>query len=127
VISACETTVGDKDAERGFAGLAFQAGVKSVLASIWKTQGEGTLLLMAEFYHQLQKEDDQGNPHIKAEALRLAQVAMLKGQVRFEGNQIVLSDGTKIEIELPENNRISGDNLSHPYFWSGFTIVGSPW
>lgn len=34
VLSACNTAVGDQNAEMGFAGLAVQAGVKSVLASL---------------------------------------------------------------------------------------------
>ena len=35
VLSSCNTALGDKDAEFGFAGLAMQAGVKSALASLW--------------------------------------------------------------------------------------------
>ncbi len=34
VLSSCETALGDKDAELGFAGLAIQTGAKSVLASL---------------------------------------------------------------------------------------------
>ncbi len=35
VLSACRTAVGDLDAELGFAGLAYQAGVKTVIGSLW--------------------------------------------------------------------------------------------
>ena len=55
------------------------AGVKSAVASLWYVSDEGTLGLMSEFYQQLKTAP------MKAEALRQAQIAMIKGQVRFEG------------------------------------------
>jgi CHAT domain-containing protein len=121
VLSACKTAVGDNDAELGFAGLAVQAGVKSVLASLWYVSDEGTLGLMAEFYHELKVAP------IKAEALRQAQIAMIKGQVRIENGRLFLSNLNK-ELELPpELAKLGNENLSHPYYWSGFTMIGSPW
>ncbi|WP_445302535.1 CHAT domain-containing protein [Microcoleus sp. MON2_D5] len=121
VLSACKTAVGDEGVELGFAGLAVQAGVKSVLASLWYVSDEGTLGLMAEFYHELKVAP------IKAEALRQAQIAMLKGQVRIENGRLILSNVNK-ELELPpELAKLGNGNLSHPYYWSGFTMIGSPW
>ncbi|WP_445301680.1 CHAT domain-containing protein [Microcoleus sp. MON1_C1] len=121
VLSACKTAVGDEGVELGFAGLAVQAGVKSVLASLWYVSDEGTLGLMAEFYDQLKVAP------IKAEALRQAQIAMLKGQVRIENGRLILSNLNK-ELELPlELAKLGNENLSHPYYWSGFTMIGSPW
>ncbi|WP_445242196.1 CHAT domain-containing protein [Microcoleus sp. Pol17_C1] len=121
VLSACKTAVGDDDTELGFAGLAVQAGVKSVLASLWYVSDEGTLGLMAEFYHHLKVAP------IKAEALRQAQIAMLKGQVRIENGRLILSNLNK-ELELPpELAELTNVNLSHPYYWAGFTMIGSPW
>jgi CHAT domain-containing protein len=87
VLSACRTARGDKDAELGFAGLAVQAGVKSALGSLWNVSDEGTLGLMTEFYEQLTKAP------IKAEALRQAQLAMSKGEVRLQDGQLVTSRG----------------------------------
>jgi CHAT domain-containing protein len=121
VLSACRTALGDDRTELGFAGLAVQAGVKSVLASLWYVSDEGTLGLMAEFYHQLKVAP------IKAEALRQAQIAMLKGQVRINNGRLILSNLNK-ELELPpELANLTNENLSHPYYWSGFTMIGSPW
>ncbi|WP_445305191.1 MULTISPECIES: CHAT domain-containing protein [unclassified Microcoleus] len=121
VLSACKTAVGDNDTELGFAGLAVQAGVKSVLASLWYVSDEGTLGLMAEFYHNLKVAP------IKAEALRQAQIAMIKGQVRIENGRLILSNLNK-ELELPpELAKLTNENLSHPYYWSAFTMIGSPW
>ena len=53
VLSACQTAVGNKQAELGFAGLALQAGVKSALASRWSIDDAGTVALMSEFYQDL--------------------------------------------------------------------------
>ncbi|NEQ53546.1 MAG: CHAT domain-containing protein, partial [Leptolyngbya sp. SIO3F4] len=118
VLSACRTALGDANAEMGFAGLAVAAGVKSALASLWSVSDVGTLALMSEFYHQL-----MDNP-LKSNALRAAQLAMLKGETRLEKKQLPIADS-----QLPEDLR---DNLeyldvSHPYFWAGFTMIGSPW
>lgn len=119
VLSACETATGDREAELGFAGLAVQAGVKSALASLWFVSDEGTLALMSEFYRQL------GTAPIKAEALRQAQIAMIKGQVRLENGQLHTPRGN---IKLPPELAQAGNrSLSHPYYWSAFTVVGSPW
>jgi filamentous hemagglutinin family protein len=121
VLSACKTAVGDEGVELGFAGLAVQAGVKSVLASLWYVSDEGTLGLMAEFYHHLKVAP------IKTEALRQAQIAMIKGQVRIENGRLILSQLNK-ELELPpELAKLGNENLSHPYYWSAFTMIGSPW
>lgn len=121
VLSACRTALGDDRTELGFAGLAVQAGVKSVLASLWSVSDEGTLGLMAQFYHQLKVAP------IKAEALRQAQIAMLKGQVRINNGRLILSNLNK-ELELPsELANLTKEDFSHPYYWSGFTMIGSPW
>ncbi|MDY7015013.1 MAG: CHAT domain-containing protein, partial [Cyanobacteriota bacterium] len=76
-LSACNTALGDREAELGFGGLATQAGVKSAVASLWYVDDEATLALMSAFYDRL------GNPDIpiKAEALRQAQLSMLQGEL----------------------------------------------
>ena len=118
VLSACRTALGDEQAELGFAGLAVNAGVKSALASLWYISDAGTLALMNEFYTQLSVT---GN---KAEALRQAQLAMLKGQVRLEGGLLRGSDRQVIPLP-PKIVALGNLNLSHPYFWSAFTLIGN--
>jgi len=111
----------ENDIELGFAGLAVQAGVKSVLATLWYVTDEGTLGLIAEFYHLLKVAP------IKAEALRQAQIAMIKGQVRIDKGRLILSNLNK-ELELPpELGMGNSEILSHPFYWSGYTMIGSPW
>jgi CHAT domain-containing protein len=119
VLSACKTALGNEEAELGFAGLAVQAGVKSALGSLWFVSDVGTLGLMTELYQQLKRAP------IKAEALRQAQLAMIRGQVRLEGGQLV--SGSQL-VPLPAELAQQGNNsFEHPYFWSGFTMIGSPW
>lgn len=121
VLSACRTAVGDETAELGFAGLAVQAGVKTALASLWDVSDRGTLSLMSEFYRQLHDNSHKG----KAEALRQAQLAMLHGKVRLHNSQLL---GTQENLSLPpELINLPVRDLSHPYYWSAFTIVGNPW
>ncbi len=121
VLSACRTALGDRDAELGFAGITIQSGAKSALGSLWYVSDLGTLTLMGKFYEQLRQVP------LKAEALRQAQIAMLKGQVRVEDGKI-LGLGDKAVV-LDESLAFSGDagDLTHPFFWSAFTLVGNPW
>ena len=119
VLSACSTAEGDEEAELGFAGLAVQAGVKSALGSLWYVNDEGTLALMTEFYEKLKEAP------IKAEALRQAQLAMIRGKVRLQRGKLITSQGT---FSLPPQLAVVGDrDLTHPYYWSAFTMVGNPW
>ncbi|MBD1907064.1 CHAT domain-containing protein [Trichocoleus sp. FACHB-6] len=119
VLSACRTALGDEEAELGFAGLAVQAGVKSALASLWYISDEGTLGVMTEFYQQLKKSP------IKAEALRQAQIAMLKGQIRLQSGYLYSS---KQRVDLPaELSNLRNTTFTHPYYWAAFTMIGNPW
>ncbi|CBN54764.1 CHAT domain-containing protein [Kamptonema sp. PCC 6506] len=126
VLSSCRTALGDEEIELGFAGLAFQAGVKSALASLWYVSDRGTLALMSEFYHQLKIAP------IKAEALRQAQIAMLEGDIRIDSG-ILSRVSTSVKasrgsIALPrELIGAENPNLTHPYYWSAFMMIGSPW
>ncbi len=119
VLSACKTAVGDQDVELGFAGLALQSGVKSALASLWYVSDTGTLALMKEFYQQLKTAPT------KADALRQAQIAMIDQNVRLEQGQLLVSTGG---VTLPSDLANLGDQeLSHPFYWAGFTLIGTPW
>ena len=120
VLSACRTALGDDAAELGFAGLALQAGVKSVLASLWYVSDAGALGLTTEFYRQLRETP------IKAEALRQAQLAMIRGDIALDGDVLRSVRGGNIELPKQATHEASLD-LSHPFYWSAFTMVGSPW
>ncbi|AFZ56602.1 CHAT domain-containing protein [Anabaena cylindrica FACHB-243] len=118
VLSACRTALGSQEAEFGFSGLAVQAGVKSVLGSLWYVSDQGSLALMTKFYDQL------STTSLRSESLRQAQLAMLKGEVRITDKELYLSPEKPIALP-PELVNLGKINLSHPYYWSAFTIIGN--
>ncbi len=120
VLSACKTALGDLNAELGFAGLAIQSGAKAAVASLWSANDTGTLLLMTNFYQNLKTSP------IKAEALRQAQLAMLHGQAYQQSNAVI---ETLSRTSLPSDLQDSTKNidLSHPFYWAAFTLIGNPW
>ncbi|NDJ20665.1 CHAT domain-containing protein [Nostoc sp. B(2019)] len=73
ILSACQTAAGDERAGLGIAGVAFQAGARSTIASLWNLDDESTAVLMSQFYQELANKK-----LTKAEALRRAQLALLQ-------------------------------------------------
>ncbi|NEP35276.1 MAG: CHAT domain-containing protein [Moorea sp. SIO3B2] len=118
VLSACQTALGNREAELGFAGSAFQAGVDSTLATLWSVSDQGALGLTTEFYRQLNKTPS------KTEALRQAQLAMIRGNVRIE-NDHLYSSGKKIALSS-ELSGFGKQSFTHPYYWAAFLLVGDP-
>ncbi|WP_237741471.1 CHAT domain-containing protein [Anabaena sp. PCC 7108] len=91
VLSACETAAGDERAALGLAGIAIRSGAGSTVGTLWQVNDESTSILISEFYRQLAKSKVS-----KAEALRNAQLLLLKNQ-----------------------------KFQNPYFWSAFVLVGN--
>ncbi|BAZ21802.1 hypothetical protein NIES4073_26800 [Kalymmatonema gypsitolerans NIES-4073] len=91
VLSACQTAAGDNRAALGLAGAAVKAGARSTLASLWQIDDESTAQFVGTFYKQLKN----GNI-TKAEALRLAQLQLLKHP-----------------------------NYNTPSFWSAYVLIGN--
>lgn len=77
VLSACQTAVGDDRAALGLAGAALQAGVRSVMGSLWSVSDEATYRLVENFYRALKSPELN-----KAAALQRAQRELL-GQAAF--------------------------------------------
>jgi CHAT domain-containing protein len=93
MLSACETAVGQVRRYEGMYGLArafLFAGSRSVGASLWRVDDVSTARLMGAFYRGYAS----GVP--KAEALRRAQVALLRSK-----------------------------DDSDPYYWSCFVLMGA--
>ncbi|MGD1856364.1 MAG: CHAT domain-containing protein [Leptolyngbyaceae cyanobacterium] len=120
VLSACNTALGDREAEYGFAGLAVNAGVQTSVASLWPISDEGTLGLMTYFYRYLQRQP------VRATALRQAQLTMLQGELTFSDGTLYGSD-SKALATFPELEYHGRWNFEHPFYWSTYTLVGSPW
>jgi len=112
----------------GFAYIAQTLGAKSVMASLWQVSDEGTKELMLKFY-QIKKEQ----PELpKGEALRQAQLSLLRGTLTAKGETEEGKD--KRQKGLVEE--ASGEGLkpfvkdkntpfSHPYYWSPFVLIGN--
>lgn len=92
VLSACQTAAGDNRATLGLAGVAVRAGARSTLASLWHIDDRSTAVFIGEFYRQLATAK-----LTKAEALRRAQIALLK--------------------DYPDYSR--------PIFWAPYVLVGN--
>ncbi len=92
-LSACQTGLGKDIRGEGLIGLTrgfMFAGSPRIAASLWKVQDDATAELMAEFYRGLLSEGKR-----PAEALRAAQLAMLKKT-----------------------------NWREPFFWAAFVLQG---
>ncbi|PSB39264.1 CHAT domain-containing protein [Aphanothece minutissima] len=122
VLSACRTALGDSDSELGFAGLALQAGSRSAIGTLWYVDDVATSAYFLQLYRFL----DQGMQ--KAEALRSTRQAMSTGKVRLEGDKVIGSDGLPLLTELsPSQRRRIAAGVTHPYFWAGVQLIGTPW
>ncbi|MFO0310424.1 MAG: CHAT domain-containing protein, partial [Pseudanabaena sp.] len=112
-LSACETAVGNN---LGISGLAVESGARSILASLWTVSDAGTAPLMISFYKAFP------DALSKATALRKAQLDLIKGKVKIVNNQIVGVEGLAA-IALPKGT--GNIDISHPFFWSSFILVGN--
>ena len=125
-LSACQTGVSTGDANgrevESLGMLAQKKGAKAVLATLWKVADESTSLFMAEFY-SVKKANPTMN---KAEAIRLAQKAMIDGRIKSSGK----SNTCRADefTTGPKQNEFKCDPTapySHPYFWSPFVLIGN--
>jgi CHAT domain-containing protein len=142
-LSACNTAAQQPDANGrevdGFAELAQRLGANSVLATLWPVADNSTPWMMREFY------DLKINKHLnKAEALRHAQLSLLKGEaslvpaaVRADQPQLKIevtdtppaSRGAEI-IYIPRKDAPLFKNdpkrpFAHPYYWAPFVLFGN--
>ncbi|HBB31349.1 MAG TPA: hypothetical protein DDZ80_17995 [Cyanobacteria bacterium UBA8803] len=121
VLSACETGIGGKLGNgEEILGLGYQmqrAGARAVIASLWTVDDGGTQALMNGFYAAL-----QAGKITKAEALRQAQISLITGNYTALGEQ----RGLNVVERFPDNlsSRVA-NQLSHPYYWAPFILIGN--
>jgi CHAT domain-containing protein/lipopolysaccharide biosynthesis regulator YciM len=99
VLSACETARGRIGAGEGVIGMAwafFVAGVPTTVVSHWKVESSSTTELMVSLHRNLTVESNAQRPISKAEALRRA------------------------ELELMKKKR-----FRQPFYWASFAVVGN--
>jgi CHAT domain-containing protein/tetratricopeptide (TPR) repeat protein len=121
VLSACETALGGPGLDgREIAGVGYyflKGGAKTVVASLWNVDDYSTRLLMEQFYKNLAKGTPK-SPVTKAEAMRDAQLMLLKG------------DGDESPNAIQRDRRIdpppptSKTSLRHPFYWAPFILMG---
>jgi tetratricopeptide (TPR) repeat protein len=106
VLSACETGLGKVAGGEGVLGLqrAFQiAGARTTITSLWKVDDTATRRLMERFYENYWRKNTG-----TLEALRSAQLAMLRGDLPRAAER---DDGPT-------------DRRAPPYYWAAFVLSG---
>lgn len=105
-LSACSTArgdVADDGLEVDSLGMvAEQKDAEAVLATLWDVNDASTSSLMSDFYTRWVKDPASG----KAEALRQAQLALLRGAAA--------------PASVPHDA-----GYSHPFYWAPFVLIGN--
>ena len=94
LLSACNTAAGEQGgaAMSGLVRGFFFAGSRSVLATHWSVETTSSAALTAATF---------SSKAPRAEALRMAQVGMIEGQ-------------------------LGGGRWAHPFYWAGYALFGDP-
>jgi CHAT domain-containing protein len=130
-LSACNTamTSGANSSGvevEGFGAMAQKQGAKTILATLWAVADDSTSELMGGFYKTLEVSPQMG----KAEALRKAQIALLKGKSADAKNSTgkrsgVFKTGDEKESTQPKFTTDKNAPFAHPYYWSPFVLIGN--
>jgi CHAT domain-containing protein len=131
-LSACETGFGGgqdingREVE-GLGAIMQKKGAKSVMATLWSVEDSSTAQLMQNFYHLRQQQNLN-----KAEALRNAQLALLRGSTKVEElKATTVQRGGKLAID---GKIARTDHLffydpdvpfAHPFYWAPFILMGN--
>jgi CHAT domain-containing protein len=122
-LSACETGVGDSPADgtevEAFGVLAQRQGASAVISTLWSVADESTSALMTEFYRLWTKQPNM----LKAEALRQAQIEMLRGTLEVKTGEAWRSlVHPRLDRESPGRG---GPPYAHPFYWAPFFMLGN--
>src|SRR5208282_4498738 len=116
-LSACSTAKGDaaKDGQEmdSLGMIAQQKDAEAVLATLWDVNDASTSRLMSDFYGRWVKHPAEG----KAEALRQAQLAFLRGDAAGSPNA---RKERGVEIEQESTSKAHEAGYSHPFYWAPF-------
>jgi len=126
VLSACETALGGPAADgteiAGISAYFLEKGrAKSVMASLWAVNDASTSLLMQLFYDRL-AQPAGAEPMTKAEALRQAQLSLL----RSDSALVTAAKRSSLQVQardVSEAPKLS--SFQHPYYWAPFTLIGN--
>ncbi len=102
--------------------VAQQKDAEAVLATLWDVNDASTSRLMSDFYARWLKDPAAG----KAEALRHAQLALLKGRldVASARSQRGFEAAIENDAAVPSASAASL-GYGHPYYWAPFVLIGN--
>jgi CHAT domain-containing protein/tetratricopeptide (TPR) repeat protein len=127
-LSACQTgTVesGYTDGSENFAQeLHGKNGVQTVISTLFKVPDESSAEFMRLFYRHLIEFKLEGTFAGRIEALRRAQVELLRGM--HENKEKCLEDRLS-KKSPPRNGQVACDPKrpwAHPYYWAGYSLSG---
>jgi CHAT domain-containing protein len=119
-LSACNTATGSQPGEgkeiEGFAVLAQRQGAEAIIATLWSVNDESTSELMQRFYCL----HDPPAPMSKAEALRQAQLSLLRGPMKRAGKE-----SKSCDVQGASGIGPADHSFSHPYYWAPFILIGN--
>jgi CHAT domain-containing protein len=137
-LSACETALGTYSRGEGYLGFSqalFLAGARGMVLSLWPVDDRATALLMARFYeNMIGTPDGKVKPVSKAKALAEAR-RWLRELSADEVNRLTDDLPRGLPSGTPRGIRKQGDGparadatrpFEHPYYWSGFILIGDP-
>jgi CHAT domain-containing protein len=122
-LSACETGLGDSVSDgtevEAFGVLAQRQGASAVIATLWSVADESTSALMTEFYRLWTRQPSMS----KTEALRQAQIEMLRGSLAPNQNGparglVHPSAGGQAPVQ-------PSHSYAHPFYWAPFFLLGN--
>ncbi len=126
-LSACNTAMGGADSEgaeiEGMGTIIQRQGARGVLATLWPVADVSTGQLMQTLY-RLRGADASLT---KAEALRQAQLSLLRGS---DPEQSCSAERSPVSLsgEGAEADRLLTDpgcRYAHPYYWAPFILMGN--
>ena len=129
-LSACDTATGggvnENGAEvEGLAATVLRQRAKSVLATLWKVADASTARLMQDFYRQRA----QGKQPSRAQALRAAQLALLRGSSveQVQAQMLVDRGGSNPAAAAAATAKAADPQrpYAHPYYWAPFVLSGN--
>jgi CHAT domain-containing protein/tetratricopeptide (TPR) repeat protein len=132
-LSACQTGLGRYSGGEGYVGFSqalFLSGARSLVLSWWKVDDTATALLMTRFYENLLgSRAGVAGPLPKAQALAEAK-SWLRALNADDVPRLVagLPDDARgaVRTRQPSATPAPAKPFAHPYYWSGFILIGDP-
>jgi len=121
-LSACRTALGDEQSELGLLGMALKIGGRSGLGTLWTADDAGNAAFFIQFYRYLHEGLS------KDLALQATRQDFQTGGIRVAGADLIGPDGRVLIHNLSRGEQARyTEGLSHPYYWAGVVLTGSPW